>query len=97
MMKRWRPKGLALVSLGYAWLGMLFTSGLLEAQCSMCRTALTNSPEGKALAIGMNQGILFLVAIPGLVVVTLAWLVSRRLKQSAAVLSSTLDATAESK
>jgi hypothetical protein len=35
-----------------------------EAQCSMCRTALENSPEGKGMASSFAKGILFLLAIP---------------------------------
>ena len=41
-------------------------SGL--AQCSMCRTTLTQSEQGRELASGLNRGILFLLAIPLLVV-----------------------------
>ena len=35
-----------------------------QAQCSMCVTALENSPEGKRLAASFNNGILFLMVIP---------------------------------
>jgi hypothetical protein len=35
-----------------------------HAQCSMCVTALENSPEGKGMASSFNRGILFLLAIP---------------------------------
>ena len=38
------------------------------AQCSMCRTTLTQSEEGRELASGLNRGILFLLAVPLLVV-----------------------------
>ena len=34
------------------------------AQCSMCVTALENSPEGKGMAASFNRGILFLLAVP---------------------------------
>ena len=37
---------------------------LALAQCSMCRTALESSEEGKALAQGLNKGILFLLFTP---------------------------------
>jgi hypothetical protein len=36
----------------------------LEAQCAMCRTALTNSPEGQGLAPEFNRAILLMIAAP---------------------------------
>ena len=36
----------------------------LNAQCSMCVTALENSPEGKGMAASFNRGILLLLAFP---------------------------------
>ena len=32
--------------------------------CAMCKTALENSPEGKAVAGSFNYGILFLMGVP---------------------------------
>lgn len=40
------------------------------AQCAMCKEALVRSEEGRRLIAGMNNGILFLVAIPFLIVGT---------------------------
>jgi len=34
------------------------------AQCALCRTAITQSPEGQRLAAGLNAGILFLFGAP---------------------------------
>ncbi len=34
------------------------------AQCAMCRTALTQSPEGRAMASSLNRAILVLMAAP---------------------------------
>ncbi len=34
------------------------------AQCALCRTALTQSPEGQRMAAGFNAGIIFLFAAP---------------------------------
>jgi hypothetical protein len=45
------------------------------AQCAMCKTGLTNSPEGQRLASGFNTGILFLLAAPFLIVGVFAILV----------------------
>lgn len=53
----------------------------LSAQCAMCRTALTESPEGQQLADGFNTAILFLLGAPYLVFGTLAgslWIAKRR-------------------
>lgn len=55
----------------------------VEAQCAMCRTAIESSPEGRAMAAGFNQAILFLLAAPMLIVtgVCLAlWQGGRRVK-----------------
>ena len=41
------------------------------AQCQMCRTALTNSVEGQRWALGINQGILLLLAAPFIIA---AWI-----------------------
>ncbi len=53
----------------------LFAWGSTEpiwAQCSMCRTALTESSEGQQMARGFNRAILFLLGAPYLVFGTLA-------------------------
>jgi hypothetical protein len=42
---------------------LLQTSGWAQG-CAMCRTALENSPEGKALAGTFNYAILFLMGMP---------------------------------
>jgi ABC-type phosphate transport system permease subunit len=39
----------------------------LGAQCSMCKTALINSEEGRHMAEGLNHGILLMIAAPYLV------------------------------
>jgi hypothetical protein len=52
-----------------------------SAQCAMCRTALTESPEGQQMAAGFNSAILFLLGAPYLVFGTLAgslWISKRR-------------------
>jgi len=53
----------------------------LEAQCAMCRTALTESAEGRQLAGGFNTAILVLLGAPYLVFGTLVgslWFSRRR-------------------
>ena len=39
----------------------------LAAQCQMCRTALTQSPEGQRWSRGINAGIMLLLAAPFLI------------------------------
>jgi hypothetical protein len=48
-----------------------------HAQCSMCVTALENSPEGKGMASSFNRGILFLLAIPYALLGTIGMVVYR--------------------
>jgi hypothetical protein len=45
-------------------LTVLMTASDSVAQCAMCRTALENSVEGQAIAEGLKNGILFLLAAP---------------------------------
>ena len=56
-----------------------------QAQCSMCVTALENSPEGKGMAASFNRGILFLLAMPYGILGTAGILIFRahRRKQAA--------------
>jgi hypothetical protein len=58
-----------------------------QAQCSMCRTALENSPEGRGMSASFNRGILFLLGIPYLLFGTFGILVYRgyRKKKAATV------------
>lgn len=56
---------------------LLVASDVAFAQCAMCRTGLTNSPEGQRLANGFNSGILFLLSAPFVVVGTIAFLIFR--------------------
>ncbi|GBC82355.1 hypothetical protein HRbin10_01478 [bacterium HR10] len=54
---------------------------VLWAQCAMCRTGLLNSPEGQQWASGFNRGILFLLAVPFVIVggiAALIWRAQRR-------------------
>ncbi len=50
------------------------------SQCSMCRAVL-QSEEGKATARGINNGILYLMAIPYLLVGLVGWKVFQILKK----------------
>lgn len=48
----------------------------LEAQCSMCRAVL-ESEEGQATAKGINNGIVYLMAMPYLLVAGVGFVVYR--------------------
>ena len=51
----------------------------MEAQCSMCRAVLESEADGKT-AEGINNGILYLMAIPYVIVGGLFYFVYRKLK-----------------
>jgi hypothetical protein len=52
----------------------------LEAQCSMCRAVL-ESEEGQQTAKGINNGIVYLMAIPYVLVGIVGYVVFRLLKK----------------
>tara|TARA_B100000780_G_scaffold66407_1_gene43718 strand:- start:369 stop:581 length:213 start_codon:yes stop_codon:yes gene_type:complete len=52
----------------------------LEAQCSMCRAVL-ESEEGQQTAKGINNGIVYLMAIPYVLVGVVGYAVFRLLKK----------------
>jgi len=71
------PKSLLIV-LFFGVLFLLITEAAY-AQCSMCRAVL-QSEEGQATAKGINNGILYLMAIPYLLVGLVGWKVFQILK-----------------
>ena len=52
------------------WLGL---GAAALAQCAMCKEALLRSEEGRRLITGMNHGVLFLLAMPFLILGLVAW------------------------
>jgi hypothetical protein len=65
------------VSLGL--LGLLaLAAGPAGAQCVMCKTALTNSPEGRSIGEQFNRAILLMIVAPYLLVGSFAVLFFRR-------------------
>jgi hypothetical protein len=50
----------------------------LEAQCAMCRAVL-ESEEGQSTAKGINNGIIYLMVIPYLLVGGVAYFIYRKL------------------
>jgi hypothetical protein len=53
------------------------------AQCAMCKTALTDSPEGRGIGEQFNRAILLLIAAPYVVMGTVGAVVFREHLQSA--------------
>jgi len=64
------------------YLILFFIIGINDSygQCSMCRAVL-QSEEGQATAKGINNGILYLMAIPYLLVAIVGWKVFQILKK----------------
>ena len=52
-----------------------------NAQCAMCRAVL-ESEEGQSTAQGVNDGIVYLMAIPYILVGTIAFIVYRKFYKS---------------
>lgn len=65
----------AVLALSCWILQAVFCPAELFAQCAMCWSALTHSPEGGALIRGFNDGILFLLLVPFLVAGAVGFLV----------------------
>lgn len=53
--------------------GISVSGAAAFAQCAMCKEALVRSEEGRQLVHGLNRGILFLLAMPFLIVGFIAW------------------------
>lgn len=53
---------------------------LAEAQCSMCRAVL-ESGEQQKVAEGINNGIVYLMALPYILVAAVGYLVYRKMKK----------------
>ena len=60
---------------------LLLIPGEMKAQCAMCRAVLESSGEN-TLAEGINDGIVYLMAIPYILVGFLFYFVYRKLKSS---------------
>ena len=58
---------------------MLLTAFIVEAQCAMCRAVL-ESEEGKNTAKGINDGIVYLMLIPYVLVGGIGYYLYRKYK-----------------
>ena len=68
----WKGLPQAAIRLGVA--SLLFSPSELLAQCAICWQTLANSAEGASLIRGFHDGILFLLAVPFLVVAIIGFL-----------------------
>ena len=64
----------------FIFIVFILSSSEINGQCSMCR-AVIESEEGQKTAKGINNGILYLMAIPYLLVGIVGWKVYRILKK----------------
>ena len=64
----------------YLFLFLIIEIEETYSQCSMCRAVL-QSEEGQATAKGINNGILYLMAIPYILVGIVGWKVFQILKK----------------
>jgi hypothetical protein len=60
-------------------IGLLLLPETGEAQCAMCRAVL-ESEDNSAVAEGINNGIVYLMAIPYLLVAVLGFIVYRKMR-----------------
>ncbi len=61
---------------------LLLIPSFSEAQCAMCRAVL-ESEEGQKTAEGINDGIVYLMAIPYILVGSLFYFVYRKMRNQA--------------
>ena len=59
---------------------LFFLADAMLGQCAMCRAVL-ESEEGQASAKGINDGIVYLAAIPYIVVASIAFIIYRKFKK----------------
>ncbi|MCW5516226.1 hypothetical protein [Muriicola sp. Z0-33] len=60
-------------------LGLLLIPDYTEAQCAMCRAVL-ESEDNTSVAEGINNGIVYLMAIPYLIVAVLGFIIYRKIR-----------------
>jgi len=66
-------------SLIFIFAFFFFLPSKASAQCAMCRAVL-ESEENKAIAEGVNNGIVYLMAIPYILVAVLFYFVYKKMK-----------------
>ncbi len=76
-----KAKGLDSIRLILLFIFMLILPTTANAQCAMCRAALESSGDN-GLAEGINNGIVFLMAIPYILVAVIGYIIYRMIKKS---------------
>jgi hypothetical protein len=71
-----RARAAAALLLAFLLLGAAVAPA--AAQCAMCKTALSGSPEGRVMSGHLNNAILMMIAAPYLVAGTVAGVLFRR-------------------
>jgi len=69
------------IVIGILLLCFLLLPQALEAQCAMCRAVL-ESEENGATAEGINNGIIYLMAIPYILVGAIIYIIYRKMKKT---------------
>ena len=59
---------------------VIYSPEILNAQCSMCRAVL-ESEEGMSTAKGINDGILYLMSVPYILIFIVGYMVYRTYKK----------------
>ncbi|QLE01469.1 hypothetical protein HX109_07775 [Galbibacter sp. BG1] len=60
-------------------IGFLILPDILHAQCAMCRAVLETG-EGQEVAEGINNGIVYLMAVPYVLIAVLGYFIFKRMK-----------------
>ncbi|MCX2681790.1 hypothetical protein OOZ15_17685 [Galbibacter sp. EGI 63066] len=58
---------------------LIILPGLIQAQCAMCRAVL-ESGEGQEVAQGINNGIIYLMAVPYILIGVLGYYIFKKMK-----------------
>lgn len=72
-------------SAAFAWilaLGLALAVDIAWGQCVMCKAVAEDSAEDGSLGRGLNAGILYLMAIPYVILGFFAWMVFRKRKEA---------------
>ena len=68
--------------LGLVCVLVLWIESTATAQCVMCKAVAEDSAEDGSLGRGLNAGILYLMAIPYVILGFFAWMVFRKRKEA---------------
>jgi hypothetical protein len=73
----------------FAVLSLFIVANAVSAQCAMCKAvAESNMNGGDSMASGLNNGIMYLMAFPYILIGTVAYLIYRHRKKASAAKSA---------